>query len=183
MISLNIVKNQLKRDRKMTDFRKTKIHIKSEEHSKAFQEAVFEAGGKWCDSGEFYLRDVDFIFVNDSLSMSLCGNAIFFQDHDYREIQFPTPIKVHIQAEPTSEDGGRKVNIHELTNHGLTRQYTHKAKGGVYAVVAIAKAAGDIRSGGYGSIIVYKNEHGDLFSRSLRSFKDFMSPIDLEVNE
>ena len=86
----------------MTDFRKTKIHIKSEEHSKAFQDAVFEAGGKWCDSGEFYLRDVNFIFVNDSLSMSLCGNAVFFQEHDYKEIQFPL-TKLNIESLPVNK--------------------------------------------------------------------------------
>jgi len=60
----------------------------------------------------------------------------------------------------------------------FTRQYTHNANGGVYTVVTIAKAAGDIRNGGFGSIIVYKNEYGDLFSRSLENFKDFMNPID-----
>lgn len=81
------------------------------------------------------------------------------------------------------EDGflwkyGGKVNIRELRKQdGFTRQYTHKAKGGVYTVVTIAKAAGDIRLGGYGPIIVYKNENGDLFSRSLKSFEDFMDII------
>lgn len=74
------------------------------------------------------------------------------------------------------------MNIHELTNHGLT-QYTHKAKGGVYTVVTVTKAVGDIRNGGFGSIVVYKNERGDLFSRSLENFKDYMSPIDLEAKE
>lgn len=80
---------------------------------------------------------------------------------------------------------GGSVNIHELTKQeGITRQYTHKAKGGVYTVVTIAKAAGDIRNAGFGPIIVYKNESGDLFSQSLKNFEDFMSPIDLvEVKE
>lgn len=62
-------------------------------------------------------------------------------------------------------------------------QYTSKVNGGVYTVVTIAKAAGDIRNGGFGPIIVYKNESGDLFSRSLENFKDYMSPIDLEAKE
>ena len=73
----------------MTDFRKTKIRILSEEHSKAFQDAVFAAGGKWLQSGRFYQEGVNFIFLNNSLDMTLGETAVFFEDHDYKEIQFP----------------------------------------------------------------------------------------------
>lgn len=52
------------------DFRNTKIHIKSEAHSKAFQEAVFAAGGEWLRGGQ-----------------------------SYQEIQFPLPTKGHVHAE------------------------------------------------------------------------------------
>ena len=81
------------------DFRNTKIRIESEEHNKVFQEAVFAAGGKWMHSGEFYRKGVNFIFLNDSLGMTLCDNAVFFQEHDYKEIQFPLPTKGHVHAE------------------------------------------------------------------------------------
>lgn len=76
------------------DFRNTKIRIKSEEHSKAFQEAVFAAGGEWLHGGEIYRFGVNFIFLNDSLGMTYCDNAVYFQERDYKEIQFPFPIKV-----------------------------------------------------------------------------------------
>ena len=62
-------------------------------------------------------------------------------------------------------------------------QYTNKVNGGVYTVVTITKATGDVRAGGFGPIIVYKNDRGELFSRSLGNFKDYMSPIDLEGKE
>lgn len=81
------------------------------------------------------------------------------------------------------EDGfiwkyGGKVNIRELRKQGgFTRQYTSKVNGGVYTVVTIAKAAGDIRNGGFGPVIVYKNEDGDLFSQSLKNFEDYMRPV------
>ena len=81
------------------DFRNTKIRIKSEEHSKAIQEAVFAAGGGWRHSGQFYRGGVNFIFLNDSLGMTLGDNAVFFQEHDYKEIQFPLPTKGHVHAE------------------------------------------------------------------------------------
>lgn len=104
------------------DFRNTKIRILSEEHSKAFQEAVFGVGGRWCDSGEFYLRGVGFIFVNDSLSMSLCDNAVFFQEHDYNEIHMPTPIKGYIQVDPTP-DATKLVEVIELILEMQERNY------------------------------------------------------------
>lgn len=81
------------------DFRNTKVRIKSEEHSKAIQEAVFAAGGGWVYSRKFYRRGVNFIFLNDSLDMTLSDNAVFFQEHDYKEIQFPLPTKGHVHAE------------------------------------------------------------------------------------
>ena len=135
------------------DFRETKIKILSEEHSKAFQKAVLAAGGGWRSSGEFYRGGINFIFLNDSLGMTYCDNAVFFEEHDYKEIQFP-----QTKVQPTPEDGGEEMNIHELTKQdGFTRQYTHKSNGGVYTVVAVARAA-DIRSAGFGPIIMYKNE-------------------------
>ena len=82
------------------DLRNTKIHIKSEEHSKVFQEAVFAAGGEWMHSGEFYRKGVNFIFLNDSLGMTLCYNAVFFQEHDYKEIYLTLiPTKGYVHAE------------------------------------------------------------------------------------
>lgn len=90
----------------MTDYRKTKIHIKSEEHSKAIQEAVFAAGGEWQGGGEFYREGINFIFLNDSLRMTYCDNAVFFEEHDYKEIQFPTK---DIYAEHKETQMKRKV--------------------------------------------------------------------------
>ena len=91
------------------DFRNTKIHIKSEEHSKAIQEAVFAAGGKWQGGGEFYREGINFIFLNDSLSMSYCDNAVYFEEHDYKEIQFPLPTKdVYTKKETQTKRKVRK---------------------------------------------------------------------------
>ena len=90
------------------DFRNTKIHIKSEEHSKAFQEAVFDAGGGWRHSGESYRGGINFIFVSNSLGMTFCDNAVFFQEHHYKEIQFPLPTK-DVHAKHKDRQMKRKV--------------------------------------------------------------------------
>lgn len=70
------------------------------------------------------------------------------------------------------------MNIRELAKHDdFIRRYTHKTKGGVYTVVTKALAAGEIGDV-FTSIIVYRNEHGDVFVRSLRCFKENMNLID-----
>ena len=85
------------------DFRNTKIRIKSEDQSKAFQEAVFEAGGKWLESGEFFQMGINFIFVNNSLGMTFSDNTVFFQEHYYKEIQFQLPTNdVYTKHKETS---------------------------------------------------------------------------------
>lgn len=70
------------------------------------------------------------------------------------------------------------MNIRELAKHDdFIRRYTHKTKGGVYTVITKALAAGEIGDV-FTSIIVYRNEHGDVFVRSLRCFNDKMNLID-----
>ena len=82
------------------ELRKTKIKVLSEEHNKYIQEAVFAAGGEWMHSGEFYRKGVNFIFLNDSLGMTLCDNAVFFQEHDYKEIYLTLiPTKGYVHSE------------------------------------------------------------------------------------
>ena len=70
------------------DFRNTKIRIKSEEHSKAFQKAVFEAGGWWVSSGKVYKQNMEFIFVDKDLILTYADNATYFEKQEYMEIQF-----------------------------------------------------------------------------------------------
>ena len=101
----------------MTDFRKTKIHIKSEEHSKAFQEAVFEAGGEWRQSGRFYQKGVNYIFVNKHLSMTLAYNAVFFEDHDYKEIQFPLT-----ESSPVNNTTFETAKIGDMAQYNVVRK-------------------------------------------------------------
>lgn len=70
------------------------------------------------------------------------------------------------------------MSNHELTGYDDSiRRYTHKTKGGVYTVVTTALAAGDIRDV-FGCVVVYRNDHGDVYVRSLESFKDNMGLID-----
>lgn len=64
-----------------------------------------------------------------------------------------------------------------MSRADFTCRYTHKTKGGVYTVVAKALLAGEIGNV-FTSIIVYRNEHGDVFVRSLRCFNDKMNLID-----
>lgn len=81
------------------DFRNTKIRIKSEEHSKALQEAMIEAGARWCGSGKLYKQNLKFIYVNEDLLMTHAGCSTLFEEHTHKEIQFPIPIKGHVHAE------------------------------------------------------------------------------------
>lgn len=64
-----------------------------------------------------------------------------------------------------------------MSGADFTCRYTHKTKGGVYTVITKALAAGEIGDV-FTSIIVYRNEHGDVFVRSLRCFNDKMNLID-----
>ena len=98
------------------ELRKTKIKVLSEEHNKAIQEAVFAAGGEWQHSGRIYQIDVNFIFLNDSLVMTLCDNAVFFQEHDYKEIQLPLPIKaIYTKLKEETQMKQIIVNVGDLT--------------------------------------------------------------------
>ena len=81
------------------DFRNTKIRIKSEENSKAFQKAIFEAGAGWFGSGKLYKQNLKFIYVNEGLLMTHAGCSTLFEEHSYKEVQFPLPTKCHVHAE------------------------------------------------------------------------------------
>lgn len=83
----------------MADFRETKIKTLSEEHSRAFQEAVFEAGGRWQTSDKDLLPDREYIFVDGSLALTSASTLSYFESHNYSEIVFPLPSKGHIHAE------------------------------------------------------------------------------------
>ena len=77
------------------NFRKTKIEILSEEHSKAFQEAVFAAGGWWrsAEEGVMYLS-AKFLFVSADLKLGFeNSDRDYFDSHENTEIQFPIPPK------------------------------------------------------------------------------------------
>ena len=82
----------------MQDFRNTKIEILSKEHSAAFQEAVFEAGGSW----EFHSKtspdylDKSFLFVDSNLFLTHTDDIDCFENTKYKEIFFPEPNKGHI---------------------------------------------------------------------------------------
>ena len=81
------------------DFRETKIKILSEEHSRAFQEAVLEAGGRWSEDSKFHHTLENYLYVNNDLVLDWGITTSFFESHEYREIQFPTPTKGHPLAE------------------------------------------------------------------------------------
>ena len=55
-------------------------------------------------------------------------------------------------------------------------RYTHKTKCGEYKLVTTATAAGDMGDM-FASVVVYKNSFGEVFVRSLESFKDNMRMI------
>lgn len=76
----------------MTDFRETKIKILSEEHSRAFQEVVIAAGGGWWDGREVRNLHAKFLYVDDDLILTYGGSLGHFEEHDYKEIQFPLPV-------------------------------------------------------------------------------------------
>lgn len=85
----------------MQDFRNTKLKVLSEEHSAAFQEAVFEAGGSWkfpSRTSPDYL-DKLFLFVDSNLFLTHTDDIDWFEDMEYEEIFFPEPNKGHIHAE------------------------------------------------------------------------------------
>tara|TARA_R110000772_G_scaffold151616_2_gene262390 strand:+ start:213 stop:785 length:573 start_codon:yes stop_codon:yes gene_type:complete len=76
------------------DYRNTKIRILSREHSKAFQEAVFAAGGKWHGIAKMLAwLDVPYIYVSESLAMYCSSNQAFFDDSAEKEITFPMPTE------------------------------------------------------------------------------------------
>ena len=74
------------------DFRETKIKILSEEHSRAFQEAVIEAGGGWWGDRGVRNLHTKFLFVADDLQLTYCDTLGYFKNHEYKEIQFPLPV-------------------------------------------------------------------------------------------
>ena len=89
------------KDLTMQDFRETKIKILSEEHSRAFQEAVFEVGGKWHEDGEFHrAHEQHYLYVNKDLVLEWGISTSFFESHDYKEIIFPLPHQTagHVHA-------------------------------------------------------------------------------------
>ena len=81
------------------DFRETKIKILSEEHSRAFQEAVIADGGGWSRGKSVVINlHKEFLFVAEDLRISYCDTLGFFKKHDYKEIQFLS-TKGHVHAE------------------------------------------------------------------------------------
>lgn len=84
------------------DFRNTKIRIKSQEHSKDFQEAVFAAGGRWLTgSAEVKRTFADFMYVDGFLKITFTddGDFDYFNNHRNKEITFPEPQQGHPHAE------------------------------------------------------------------------------------
>lgn len=80
----------------MIDFRNTKIRILSAEHSRVFQEAVFEAGGTWNDSNVIQNLGRPFVFVDSQLRMNVLYQTInYFDQHPATEIEFPPKGHVH----------------------------------------------------------------------------------------
>lgn len=77
----------------MIDFRNTKIQILSPEHSEAFQNAVFEAGGKWASGGSFIDHvDKPYLFVGSDMELYWVWSDLYIAiDKDYKEITFPFP--------------------------------------------------------------------------------------------
>ena len=52
------------------NIRNTKIHVKNEHESKAFQERVFELGGKWCDNDKSVSKEyMPFLLIDGALNM------------------------------------------------------------------------------------------------------------------
>ena len=80
----------------MTDFRETKIKILSEEHSRAFQEAVFAAGGGWHSKTAVKFPFAKFLFVDADLTLTFeDSDRDYFDGHKYTEIQFSVPTTGH----------------------------------------------------------------------------------------
>lgn len=77
----------------MIDFRNTKIQILSPEHSETFQQAVFEAGGKWA-SGGCLVDHVDqpYLFVDSDMELSWAWDDLYYISKDWKEITFPCPL-------------------------------------------------------------------------------------------
>lgn len=69
------------------------------------------------------------------------------------------------------------MNIRELAKHDdFIARYRHKTKGGFYTVVSTAVAAGELKDVSR-SLIVYRNELGDVFVRRMGCFNDNMELI------
>lgn len=75
---------------KPVNFKNTKIRITSPEHSKAFQEAVFAAGGRWgCGSYEIQFTCKNYLYVNENLKLSYGSDEGIFNGMTYKEIFLP----------------------------------------------------------------------------------------------
>lgn len=74
------------------DFRETKIKIISEGHSRAFQEAVIAAGGGWRGDRKVRNLHTKFLFVSEDLLLTYCDPLDHFEEHEYKEIQFPLTV-------------------------------------------------------------------------------------------
>lgn len=82
------------------DFRNTKIRIKSPEHSKAFQEGVFDAGGAWGGGNtDVVMTGREYLYVDSSLGISWGSEDETFENDNRREIVFPEPQRGHPHAE------------------------------------------------------------------------------------
>lgn len=100
----------------MTDFRNVKLKVLSQEHSAAFQEAVFESGGRWRFGGDkVRYTDAKYLFTsNDDEPVVTCSDSdVEFSAAKKRLVSFVTPAyqmtKIRIRNPEHSEFVQKKL--------------------------------------------------------------------------
>ena len=73
-------------------FANTKIRIKSPEHSKLVQEALFKAGFKWGAGRGIKLTGKPFLFIYEK-DITYSDEERHFNSHEHKEIFYPPKIK------------------------------------------------------------------------------------------
>ena len=103
----------------MTDFRNVKLKVLSPEHSAAFQEAVFESGGRWrVDGDKVMYTDAKYLFTsspskNYTPTLAWGDSLHTFSTHPSKQINFITPAyrmtKIRIRNPEHSEFVQKKL--------------------------------------------------------------------------
>ena len=88
------------------DYRNTKIHVKSEEESRAVQKILFEKGCYWYKSQSVRHTDKPYLFVDDNMLLGWDDDAKYFKSQPHTELEVVT----HIALSP----GKRKLTKSQI---------------------------------------------------------------------